>query len=63
MSPAQDRRSITTLLQLCKSEKHIFKIHIFKIIVYFFNKSKYAVNYILLFEIYDGVIGQMILKL
>ena len=30
---------------------------------HFFNTSKYATNYIISFEVYDGFIGQKILKL
>ena len=36
--------------------------HIFKIIIYFFNTLKCAANYVILFEVYDGFIGQKSLK-
>ena len=51
------------LLLLCKSSIWFTEQHIFKIIIYFFNTSKFATNYVISFEIYDGSIGQKILKL
>ena len=51
------------LLLFCKSSIWFTEKHIFKIIIYFFNTSKFAANYVLSFEVYDGFIGQKILKL
>ena len=51
------------LLLLCKSSIWFTEKHIFKIIIYFFNTSKCATNYVISFEVYDGFIGQKILKL
>ena len=51
------------LLLLCKSSIWFTEEHIFKIIIYFFNTSKCATNYVISFEVYDGFIGQKILKL
>ena len=50
-------------LLLCKSSIWFTEKHIFKIIIYFFNTSKCATNYVISFEIFDGFIGQKILKL
>ena len=44
----------------CKSSIWFTKKHIFKIIIYFFNTSKCAENYVISFEVYYG---QKILKL
>ena len=49
------------LLLLCKSSIWFTKKHI--IIIYFFNTSKCAANYVISFEVYDGFIDQKILKL
>ena len=60
----EDRRSMTTFYyysvnhQSGNTDKHIFKI-----IIYFFNTLKCAANYVIPFKIYDGFIGQTILKL
>jgi hypothetical protein len=51
------------LLLLCKSSIWFTDKHIFKIIIYFFDTSKSAANYVISFEVYDGYIGQKILKL
>ena len=51
------------LLLLCKSSIWFTEQHIFKIIIYFFNTSKCAVDYVISFMVYDGFIGQKILKL
>ena len=51
------------LLLLCKSSIWFTEKHIFKIIIYFLNTSKCATNYVISFEVYDGFIGQKILKL
>ena len=51
------------LLLLCKSSIWFTEKHIFKIIIYFFDTSKCVTNYVISFEIYDGFIGQKILKL
>ena len=51
------------LLLFCKSSIWFTEKHIFKIIIYFFNTSKFAANYVLSFEVYDGFIGQKILKI
>ena len=51
------------LSMLCKSSILFTEQHIFKIIIYFFNTSKCATNYVISFEIFDGFIGQKILKL
>ena len=44
------------LLLLCKSSIWFTEQHIFKIIIYFSNTSKFATNYVISFEIYDGFI-------
>ena len=62
----EDGRSMTTFYYYSvnhQSGLHFTEKHIFKIIIYFFNTSKCAVNYVILFEVYDGFIGQKILKL
>ena len=51
------------LLLLCKSSNRFTEKHIFKIIIYSFNTSKCAANYVISFEVYDGFIGQNFLKL
>ena len=51
------------LLLLRKASIWFTEKHIFKIIIYFFNTSKCATNYVISFEVYDGFIGQKILKL
>ena len=51
------------LLLLCKSSIWFTEKHIFKIIIYFFNTSKCAANYVISFEVYDGFLGLNILKL
>ena len=51
------------LLLLCKSSIWFTKKHIFKIIIYLFNTSKCAANYVISFEVYDDFIGQNILML
>ena len=51
------------LLLLCKSSIPFTEKHIFKIIIYFFNASKCAANYVISFEVDDGFMGQKILKL
>ena len=51
------------LLLLCKSSIRFTEKHIFKIIIYFFDTSKCATNYVISFEVYDGFIDQKILKL
>ena len=48
---------------LCKSSIWFTEKHIFKIIIYFFNASKWAANYVISFEVYDSFIGQNFLKL
>ena len=48
------------LLLLCKSSIWFTEKHIFKIIIYFFNTSKCATNYVISFDVF---IGQKILKL
>ena len=61
----EDGRSMTTFYFciLCKSSIWFTEKHIFKIIIYFFNKSKCAANYVISFEVYDNFIRQKILKL
>ena len=51
------------LLLPCKSSIWFTEKYIFKIIIYFFDASKFVANYLILFEVYDGFIGQKILKL
>ena len=51
------------LLILYKSSIWFTEKHIFKIIIFFFNTSKCATNCVISFEVYDGFIGQKILKL
>ena len=65
MSSSQERWKVHDyfLLLLCKSSIWFTEKHIFKIIIYFFNTSKCAANYVISFEVYDGFIGQKILKL
>ena len=46
------------LLLLCKSSIWFTEQHIFKIIIYFFNTSKCAANYVISFEVYDGFIAR-----
>ena len=54
----EDGRSLTTFYYcLVYRETHFQNYHMF------FNKSKCATNYVISFEIYDGFIGQKILKL
>ena len=50
------------LLVLCKSSIWFTEKHIFKTIIYFFNTSKGATNYVFSFEVYHGFIDQKILK-
>ena len=45
------------LLLLCKLSIWFTEQHIFKIIISLFNTSKYASNYVVLFEVYDGFIS------
>ena len=47
------------LLLLCKSSIWFTEKHIFKIIIYFFNTSKCAANYVILFVVYDGLIFKL----
>ena len=42
------------LLILCKSSIWFTEKHIFKMIIYFFNTSKCAANYVISFEVYDA---------
>ena len=42
------------LLLHCKSSIWFAEQHIFKIIIYFFDTSKCATNYVISFEVYDG---------
>ena len=58
----EDGRSMTTFYR-GKSSIWFTEQHIFKIIIYSFNTSKCAANYAILFEVYDGFIGQKTLKL
>ena len=51
------------LLLLSKSSIWFTGRHIFKIIIYFFNKSKCATNYVISFEVYNDFRGEKILKL
>ena len=41
------------LLLICKSSIWFTEKHIFKIIIYFFNTSKCAANYVISYEVYD----------
>ena len=50
------------LLLLCKSSIWFTEKHIFKIIIYFFNASKCAANYVISFEVYDGFLGQNVFE-
>ena len=62
---SQGRRNVHDwfLLLLCKSSIWFTEQHIFKITIHFFHTSKFAINYVISFAIYDGFIGQKILKL
>ena len=51
------------LLLLCKSSIWFTEQHIFKIIINFLTTLICAANYVIWFEVYDGLIGQKILKL
>ena len=55
LEATEDGMSMTTFYHsvLCKSS----------IVIYLFNTTKCAANYVILFEVYDGFIGQKILKL
>ena len=44
------------LLLPCKSSIWFAEKHIFKIVIYFFNTSRWTANYVISFEVYDGVI-------
>ena len=60
----EDGMSMTTFYYYSvKSSIWFTDKHIFKIIIYFFNTSKCAANYIISFEVYCGFIGQKISKL
>jgi hypothetical protein len=48
---------------LCKSSIWFTEKHIFKIVIYFFDTSKCAAYCVISFKVYDGFIGQKILKI
>ena len=61
---AEDRRSMTTFYYYSVNHQSGLQRNTFSKSSYiFFNTSKYATNYVISFEVYDGFIGQKILKL
>ena len=63
-----DGRSLTIFYQCSVNHKSglqswFTELHVFKIMIYFLNTSKYVTNYVISFEVYDDFIGQKILKL
>ena len=62
--PTEEERSMTTFYYCSVNHQSgLQRKNIFKIIIYFFNTSKCAANYVISFAVYDGFICQKVLKL
>ena len=60
----EDGRSMTTFYYYSVNHQSGLQSNTFSKLSYiFFNTSKCAANYVISFEVYDGFIGQKILKL
>ena len=64
LQDTEDQMSMTTFYYCSVNHQSgLNEKHIFKIIIYSFATSKCVANYVISSELYDGFIGQKILKL